>query len=77
MGNFKNPHDRLFKEALGNTETAKDLLVNYLPAPLLQLIDLNQLTLEKDTFIEASLREYFSDLLIKTALSGRPGYLSA
>ena len=28
---IQNPHDKFFKETMGNLETAKDFLTNYLP----------------------------------------------
>ncbi|SKB01330.1 Rpn family recombination-promoting nuclease/putative transposase [Sporosarcina newyorkensis] len=38
---IQNPHDKFFKESMGNAEVAKDFLANYLPKSVLQIIDLN------------------------------------
>ncbi|MEV9641495.1 Rpn family recombination-promoting nuclease/putative transposase [Mammaliicoccus sciuri] len=38
---IQNPHDKFFKESMGNAEVAKDFLANYLPESVLQIIDLS------------------------------------
>ena len=32
------PHDKFFKESLGNVETAKDFIANYLPKQVLPVL---------------------------------------
>jgi predicted transposase/invertase (TIGR01784 family) len=75
MEYLPNPHDRLFKETWGRKENAQSFLQQFLPDYLLSSIDLDSLEICKDSFVEEDLREYFSDLLYKTTLSGRHGYL--
>ncbi len=75
MSLINRPHDRFFKETMGDTETAQDFLLNYLPDDILQIIDLDNLTIEKDSFIDHDLQESFSDLLYKTSIKGKEAYL--
>ncbi|MCM3798745.1 Rpn family recombination-promoting nuclease/putative transposase [Caldibacillus thermoamylovorans] len=67
---IQNPHDRFFRESMGNVTTAKDFLTHYLPKNVLQIIDLNTLEPQKDSFINQELEEGFSDLLFKVDISG-------
>ena len=73
--NVINPHDKLFKDIWTNKEEARDLLANYLPETVLELIDLDAMEISKDSFVEKELDEYFSDLLYKIDFKGDPGYL--
>ena len=63
MSDLTNPHDKFFKETFGQIEVTRDFLHNYLPAPVLAHLDLSQIQLEKETFIDPQLKEHFSDLL--------------
>lgn len=54
---------------------AKDFLSNYLPQNLLQVIDINTIEPQQDSFITKQLEEYFSDFLIQVSMDNRPGYL--
>lgn len=72
---IQNPHDKFFKEMLGNVETAKDFIANYLPQQLLQVMDIDTLEPQKDTFINKELKENFSDLLYKVDICNQEGYL--
>jgi len=76
MADITNPHDRFFKEVLTRGNTAKQFLENYLPHDVTKLLDLDSLEYTKDTFIDKHLKEYFSDLLLKTYLKdGSRGYV--
>ena len=70
-----NPHDKFFKEVLSNRENAKDFFTHYLPKEIAKLIDLNALEVQKDSFVEEDLKEFFSDMLYKINLGGYPGYI--
>ena len=72
---MNNPHDKFFKESLSNLETAKGFMKNYLPQDLLKLLDLDNIMIEKDSFIEKELEEFFSDILYKVNLQGQEAYL--
>lgn len=68
MSDLNNPHDKFFKESFAQLEVARDFLRNYLPADVTPLLDLAQLELEKETFIDPDLQEHFSDLLYSAPL---------
>lgn len=75
MEKIKNPHDKIFKETMSDIETAKDFFRNYLPEELLKLIDLDNISVDKDSYIEKELGEYFSDILYKINLLGKESYI--
>jgi hypothetical protein len=66
-----NPHDRFFKDVFSRREMAQDFLQHYLPAKVVELLDLSGLEISKDSFIDPNLREHFSDLLYKVPLQER------
>lgn len=72
---LQNPHDKFFKESLSDIEVAKDFIANYLPASILEAVDVNTLEVQKDSFINEELQEYFSDLLFKVGITNEEGYL--
>jgi predicted transposase/invertase (TIGR01784 family) len=72
---IQNPHDRFFKETFGKVEVAKDFLNNYLPESIMQVIDIDTLEPQKDSFINEKLQEGFSDLLFKANINNREGYI--
>ena len=61
-----NPHDAFFKQYLSQPNVAVDFLRQHLPAAVRDLLDLTQLRLEKDSFVDEKLRGYFSDLVYTT-----------
>ncbi|QTA82327.1 Putative transposase, RpnA-like [Desulfonema limicola] len=75
MDNIVNPHDKLIREVASNKPFATDILQNYLPDDVVKLIDINSLEISKDSFIDKELKDYYSDLLYKINLAGRPGYV--
>ena len=46
----QNPHDKFFRETMGNVSTAKEFLHHYLPKNILQVIDLDTIEVQKDSF---------------------------
>jgi len=72
---LKNPHDALFKETLSDRKIARSFFESYLPADLLSHIDLEGLEICKESFVEEELREVRCDLLYRTAIDGKPGYV--
>ncbi|MCL1064273.1 Rpn family recombination-promoting nuclease/putative transposase [Shewanella benthica] len=71
------PHDALFKQFLTHPETARDLLEIHLPSELREMCDLSTLKLESGSFIEESLRPYYSDVLYSLKTSQGDGYVYA
>ncbi|WJY26389.1 Rpn family recombination-promoting nuclease/putative transposase [Sporosarcina trichiuri] len=72
---IQNPHDKFFKEILGNVTVAKDFLHHYLPQNIMQVIDVNTLEPHKDSFINEDLQESFSDLLFKVDINQKEGFI--
>lgn len=72
---ISNPHDHFFREMWSDRDLALDFLQNYLPASVLAMADLDTLEIQKDSFVEKRLRDYFSDMLYRVALAGEPGYV--
>ncbi len=69
-GTTSTPHDAVFKQFLTQADTARDFLAIHLPPALRQRCDLDTLQLESASFIEESLRAWYSDVLwsLKTDL---------
>lgn len=75
MLKIKNSHDKMFKETFSNIEVVKDFINNYLPQSILNIIDIDTLEPEKDSFIDENLNEIFSDLLFGVNISNKRGYI--
>ncbi|WP_245532037.1 Rpn family recombination-promoting nuclease/putative transposase [Desulfobacter postgatei] len=75
MNDVSNPHDKLFRETWSNLENARSFLHHYLPHDVLCLMDLDTLEISKDSFVEKELSDYYSDMLYKVMLSGKPGFV--
>ena len=63
MADIANPHDKFFKEVLSREEIARDFMIHYLPSDVVDLFDMTSLEIRKDSFVDNTLKEYFSDLL--------------
>ncbi len=70
-----HPHDKLVKKLLSNPATARDILSLYLPPEVLSIVDLNNLELQRDSFIDDEHRAYAVDLLYKTSFQNEEGYI--
>ncbi len=71
-----NPHDKVFREVYSNKETARSLLADKLPDNVLKLGDLKTLEINKDSFIEKELADYYSDMLYRVNLTdGSQGFI--
>ena len=75
MSNITNPHDKFFKHIMSRPEHAAEFLQNMLPEKVVRLLELDNLVMVKDSFVEKELREYFSDLLYEVRIKGKPGYI--
>ena len=75
MDIIKNPHDTLFKRTLGDKEVAKDFLKRYLPENIFDEVDLTDINIAKDSFIDRKLKESFSDILYNVSINDRDGYI--
>ncbi|KAF1083697.1 hypothetical protein SPSYN_03154 [Sporotomaculum syntrophicum] len=72
---IQNPHDKFFKKTFGDVDVAGNFLDNYLPQNIVDIIDMDTLEPQKDSFINNELQESFSDLLYKVNINNREGYL--
>lgn len=68
MKKAPNPHDTFFKRTFSRIEIAAEFLRHYLPAKVVRQLDLTRLSLEKDSFVDARLRQHFSDLFFRVGL---------
>lgn len=60
---INNPHDAFAKAVMSNIENARDFFNGVLPAELKQAVDLSALQEEKDSYIDETLSEYYSDIV--------------
>ncbi len=68
MNEITNPHDSFFRETFSRKEIAADFLKSYLPHDIIKRLDINSLTICKDSFIDQELRSHFSDILYQVEL---------
>jgi predicted transposase/invertase (TIGR01784 family) len=70
MEQLPTPHNNFFQFALAHLPNARSLIESQLSPAALAELDLDTLQLESRSFIDADLRERFSDLLISVRLAG-------
>ncbi|NJO02280.1 MAG: Rpn family recombination-promoting nuclease/putative transposase [Bacteroidia bacterium] len=58
-----NPHDKFFKEVFSQKEHAEDFIRGVLPPSFWQQMDLGTLQKEDTSYLNESLKEYFSDVV--------------
>ncbi len=75
MNIINQAHDKLFKETFGTVEISKDFMNGYLPKSVLDIIDMETLQPQKDSFINKELEEVFSDLLFNVSINGKEGHI--
>ncbi|HUM75802.1 MAG TPA: Rpn family recombination-promoting nuclease/putative transposase [Fervidobacterium sp.] len=75
MNDITNPHDAFFKLMFGDIEVAQDFLQNYLPTEIAKAVDLKHLTKENNSYIDEQFKESFTDMLYKTKINGKDGYI--
>ena len=72
---LKQPHDKFFRSTFGQVEIASDFLKNYLPQELSEIVDIDTLELQNDTFLNEKLKEEFADLLFRVNINHKEGYV--
>ena len=70
-----NWHDKIFKLGLSYRQVAKEFLQAHLPEHLLRMIDLDDLQIESNSFIDKKYAWRETDVLLKTSISNRLGYI--
>ena len=68
MGTIPNPHDGFFKAVFQDLKKAREFFTLFLPASLVEAMDMEKLELESGSFIDSDLRQSQSDLLFRSAL---------
>ncbi|WP_312229879.1 Rpn family recombination-promoting nuclease/putative transposase [Pseudescherichia sp.] len=75
MAETATPHDAVFKTFLSRLETARDFIEIHLPPSLIRICKLDTLHLESGSFIEDSLRPFYSDVLYSLETVCGRGYV--
>jgi predicted transposase/invertase (TIGR01784 family) len=70
-----NPHDKLFKDVLGERDNAASFLKSNLPDSLVTHLDFESLTVLQASFIDAQFVQSEADLLISVPMAGAPGFV--
>ena len=70
-----NPHDKFFKEILSDIKNAKSFFKEYLPLDIIKTLDFNTLSIQKDSFIEKDLKEFFADILYTVSIEDKKSYI--
>lgn len=70
-----NPHDKFYKTVFSDIGVARDFLKNYLPESVLKMVELNDLELQNGSYVDEKLSEVFSDMLFRTTINNRDGYV--
>jgi predicted transposase/invertase (TIGR01784 family) len=70
-----NPHDKFYKSVFSDIAVVRDFLKNYLPESVLKMVELNDLELQNGSFVDEKLTEVFSDMLFRTTINNRDGYV--
>jgi predicted transposase/invertase (TIGR01784 family) len=76
VDNHLCPHDRFFRKLMSNANIARDFFCYTLPQKIRARIDLDNIQLMHDSFIDDKLRQQTSDLLYSLKFdNNRPGYI--
>lgn len=73
MKEVAHPHDALFKFVLSMLDSAKDL-IELLPREFTELLDLDTLTEDPNSYISPELKEYMSDKVWHCAIKGQQNH---
>ena len=75
LSNVHQPHDKIIKKLLSNMTVARDILSLFLPKEILDIVNLDHLELQPNSFIDDEHRAFAVDLLYKTTFSEKEGYI--
>jgi len=75
MPKINNPHDKAFKNLLANASIAREFFQYHLPSEIKDLIDLNNISLRPNTYIDEALKETSSDVLYEVQIANEQGFL--
>ncbi|EER20789.1 transposase (plasmid) [Rickettsia endosymbiont of Ixodes scapularis] len=66
--NERPKHDELFKKVISEPVAAREFLEHYLPVSFKNKINLNSVTIEKESFVTDDLRKRLSDVVYSVSL---------
>ena len=69
------PHNDFFESVLSTKDSAVNFFKNYLPADILNLLDMKTLQIKKDSFVQKELKQFYSDILYQVASKNDKAYL--
>ncbi len=75
MANNLSPHDRFVRSLMTNPQVIKEFFTTHLPAHIKDLIDLDSIQPQKDSFVDDKLRLQIADLLYSVNIQGETGYV--
>ncbi len=72
MTKIRTPHDRFFKSAMVDKRVARESFETHLPAKILEVVDLNCLELQKESYIDENLKLLKTEVVFQTTFLGEP-----
>jgi len=69
------PHDKYFKNIMADKRVAKEFFTTHLPANIRDIIDLNDLELTSNSFVDEKLKRTESDIVFSATFNKKEGYL--
>jgi len=75
VSSITSPHDKFFKAAMSDIRVAREFFENFLPEDIRQYVDFNKLELCPKSYIDENLKSSESDILYKTQVHKKMGYL--
>ena len=70
MKTVVNPHDKFFKEMLSHIDRARDFISHALPIEIAEKLDLKNLQLDSNSYIDNQLETGFSDVVYNCHYKG-------
>ena len=71
---YHNIHDIFVRESFSDSERAVAFFERFLPETIIHHLNLATLTVLKETYINETLKEYFSDLVFEVSLKSDNGF---
>lgn len=75
MANKLSPHDRFVRSLMTNPRVIREFFTTHLPVRIKDLIDLDSIQPQKDSFVDDKLRLQIADLLYSVNIKGETGYV--
>lgn len=73
MPDINNPHDIFLKAMLSDIAAAREFLKHFLPADVVDILDLTTLKTVKESFLTGKMKELFSDLIFECRVKAMYG----